>query len=258
MDRKPTIASRHWWQRHGEQVRWGLTVAAATLLVVMGVYIDQHQDNAILSQQETLQEQNQEQNQQAVEALSPNQIPEPEGGSLSPENQDKEAEPQDSDQDGAGQQSSPGQNGAGQQQTAGEQMADNQEGFAFRWPLLSHNIQRGWGYDYNVNTEDYRFHRGVDMESATGTPVYAAAAGEVEQAYEDTYWGGVVIITHNNGWRSVYRCISPQVSPGQQVKAQETIGHILEEAPAEAAQKPHLHFEIEFEGESRNPEEEIK
>lgn len=112
-------------------------------------------------------------------------------------------------------------------------------------------LQRAYGYDYNPNSEDYRFHRGADVEAVEGQPVFAPAAGRVTQAAEDAYWGGIVVIQHE-GWQTVLRCVTPRVSLGDQVTAGDFIASVST-APAEAAQESHLHVEVETAGESMNP-----
>lgn len=113
-------------------------------------------------------------------------------------------------------------------------------------------ISRAYGYDYNPNTEDYRFHRGCDTDLPPDSAVYAPAAATVAEAYTDQYWGGVVVLDHGNGWRSVYKCLLPEVSAGQELEAGAVLGKITR-APAEAVQDYHLHIELEHDGSSENP-----
>jgi len=119
-------------------------------------------------------------------------------------------------------------------------------------PVAYTALQRGYGYGYNPNTEDYRFHRGSDLPAAEGTAVAAAVAGTVAEAYEDAYWGGVVVLAHEGGWHTVYRCLAPAVKVGDAVEAGSCIGYVAA-APAEAVQESHLHLELEKDGESRDP-----
>lgn len=112
-------------------------------------------------------------------------------------------------------------------------------------------IIRPYGYDYNPNTEDYRFHRGSDLAAAAGQPIFAPAAGTVRQAEEDAYWGGLLIIDHE-GWTSILRCVTPRVEAGQKVEAGDFIASAAP-APAEAAEEPHFHVEVESEGQSLDP-----
>ncbi|MBR5430270.1 MAG: M23 family metallopeptidase [Firmicutes bacterium] len=112
-------------------------------------------------------------------------------------------------------------------------------------------IIRPYGYDYNPNTEDYRFHRGCDLAAAAGQPLFAPAAGRVSQAEEDGYWGGVVVIDHG-GWSTVLRCVTPRVEAGSTVTAGDFVASAAP-APAEAAEDAHFHLEVEAQGQSLDP-----
>ena len=112
-------------------------------------------------------------------------------------------------------------------------------------------IIRPYGFDFNPNTEDFRFHRGSDLAAASGQPVFAPAAGTVREAREDAYWGGVLVIDFD-GWSTVLRCVTPRVEAGAEVKAGDFIASVAP-APAEAAEESHFHVEVEREGSSLDP-----
>lgn len=112
-------------------------------------------------------------------------------------------------------------------------------------------IIRPYGFDFNPNTEDFRFHRGSDLAAASGQPVFAPAAGTVREAREDAYWGGVLVIDFE-GWSTVLRCVTPRVEAGAEVKAGDFIASVAP-APAEAAEESHFHVEVESEGSSLDP-----
>lgn len=112
-------------------------------------------------------------------------------------------------------------------------------------------IIRPYGFDFNPNTEDFRFHRGSDLAAASGQPVFAPAAGTVREAREDAYWGGVLVIDFE-GWSTVLRCVTPRVEAGAEVKAGDFIASVAP-APAEAAEESHFHVEVEREGSSLDP-----
>ena len=112
-------------------------------------------------------------------------------------------------------------------------------------------VIRPYGFDYNPNTEDYRFHRGSDLAAASGQPVFAPADGVIREAIEDAYWGGMMVVDFD-GWSAVLRCVTPRVEAGTKVAAGEFIASVAP-APAEAAQEPHFHLEVEVEGQSLDP-----
>ena len=94
-------------------------------------------------------------------------------------------------------------------------------------------VIRPYGFDYNPNTEDYRFHRGSDLAAASGQPVFAPADGVIREAIEDAYWGGMMVVDFD-GWSAVLRCVTPRVEAGTKVAAGEFIASVAP-APAEAA-----------------------
>jgi murein DD-endopeptidase MepM/ murein hydrolase activator NlpD len=118
---------------------------------------------------------------------------------------------------------------------------------------LSGDIGRKHGFSHDPTYNDYRFHHGIDIMAEPGTPVYAAAAGKVKAAREDSYWGGVVIMEHGESWQSFYRCLEPVVSAGDKLDAGGLLGYILESSPNEAAQEAHLHYEMYLNGDEVNP-----
>ncbi len=118
---------------------------------------------------------------------------------------------------------------------------------------LSGETGRSYGFSYDFTYNDYRFHHGIDIMAEPGTSVYAAAGGTVHTAATDSYWGGVVVIEHGGGWRSIYRCLEPAVSTGDSIEAGSALGYILESTTTEAGQEAHLHYEMYLDGNEVNP-----
>ena len=114
-------------------------------------------------------------------------------------------------------------------------------------------VQRGHGYDYDPTTEDYRFHKGVDLAAEVGSAVLCAAPGQVTAAAHDAYWGGVVVVDHGGGWSSAYRGLDPDVEVGDQVEAGAILGYVRQNMPAESLQPSHVHVELMLEGDSLDP-----
>lgn len=104
--------------------------------------------------------------------------------------------------------------------------------------------------DYGYIKPDGRFHQGIDMFAARGTPVYAPVSGRVE-AVNGTlgglqFWlhgddGNLYIGTHLNGFGQV-----------GQVPAGAVIGTVGDTGNA-IGSPPHLHFEILVDGKTVNP-----
>jgi len=90
-------------------------------------------------------------------------------------------------------------------------------------------------------------HEGIDIANASGTPIFAAAAGEVIKAgWDDWGLGNAIQIKHPNGSMTVYghnrRLL---VSKGQQVSQNQIIAEMGSTGNSTA---PHLHFEIHPDG----------
>ena len=122
---------------------------------------------------------------------------------------------------------------------------------SFVSPVTNGNIGKAWSGDIPVfsdTMEDYRVHLGVDIEADAGTPVYAAADGTVESVEFDPMMGQTIVISHANGYKSVYRNLTTKVTngitAGVTVKAGDQIGEVGDTALVEISQSPHLHFEI--------------
>ena len=95
------------------------------------------------------------------------------------------------------------------------------------------------------------FHRGVDIASATGTPVLAADSGTVVSSGWQGGYGNLVTIDHGNGFVTKYAHNSALlVSAGQKVQKGQQIARIGSTGNSTG---PHLHFEIIRNGAHKNP-----
>ncbi len=96
-----------------------------------------------------------------------------------------------------------------------------------------------------------RRHDGIDLGAPAGTPIRAAAAGEVLYAGEQSGYGLIVILRHPDSFISVYAHNSENlVREGQKVKQGEVIARVGRTGRATG---PHLHFEIRKGTRPRNP-----
>jgi murein DD-endopeptidase MepM/ murein hydrolase activator NlpD len=113
---------------------------------------------------------------------------------------------------------------------------------AFIWPLKG-RITSGFGTRSDPFSGEKRFHNGIDISAEIGTPVKAAADGEVIFAgWKDDY-GKLVVVRHDNGYISVYGHNSEfKVSEGDKVQK----GQILSlSGMTGAVTGAHLHFELQ-------------
>jgi murein DD-endopeptidase MepM/ murein hydrolase activator NlpD len=95
------------------------------------------------------------------------------------------------------------------------------------------------------------FHGGVDQRAAAGSPIRAAARGEVKIAQPFTVLGGTVAIDHGQGLETMYLHMSKiAVQPGARVNKGDVIGYV---GATGRANGPHLHWLIDVNGGPVNP-----
>jgi len=112
-------------------------------------------------------------------------------------------------------------------------------------------LTSGFGNRISPISGTMRFHAGIDIGSDSGTPVVAAASGEVVQAGYMGGYGYAVIIYHGGGFSTVYGHLSKfAVSTGQKVQRNQIIGYV---GSTGFATGPHLHFEVRINGVLQNP-----
>lgn len=115
------------------------------------------------------------------------------------------------------------------------------------WPTDGY-VSSGFGYRDYPDTE---FHPGLDIVNDYGSPVYATAAGVVEEAGWDYGYGYKIVIDHGNGYETWYAHNSRMlVSPGQTVRKGEQIAEI---GTSGFATGPHCHYEIVLWGKPIDP-----
>src|SRR5262245_7687287 len=107
------------------------------------------------------------------------------------------------------------------------------------------------GYGDLYGPRGNRFHAGIDIPAAKGTPVGAAAAGRVVFAAVGDGFGKLVVLEHARGVRTRYGHLSKiTVRVGEYVKARGMVGRVG--ATGEAS-GPHLHFEVLVRGANVDP-----
>ena len=94
-------------------------------------------------------------------------------------------------------------------------------------------------------------HTGVDIRCSSGTPVHAAAGGEVAFAGRLGGYGNCVILNHGGGLATVYgHCSSLIVSEGQTIRQGQVIAY---SGSTGFSTGPHLHFEVRRNGTPVSP-----
>ena len=112
------------------------------------------------------------------------------------------------------------------------------------------------GEPYKGECPSKRWHSGLDLAEATGTPVFASDAGVVRVYSSSTGYGNHILLIHGNGYATLYGHLSTfAVQDGQVVKRGEMIGQV---GSTGFSTGPHLHFEIRYQTDYIDPCAEIK
>lgn len=95
------------------------------------------------------------------------------------------------------------------------------------------------------------FHTGVDFAGATGTNIWASDGGVVTHAGWKGNYGYCVIIDHQNGYTTYYaHCSKLLVKKGDKVAQGDIIAKVGNTGRSYGA---HVHFEIRYNGKTKNP-----
>jgi murein DD-endopeptidase MepM/ murein hydrolase activator NlpD len=86
------------------------------------------------------------------------------------------------------------------------------------------------------------FHNGLDLAAPSGTPIYSTSPGWVEEAGWNRIFGLMVLVDHNNGYRTLYGHLSElAVVPGDPVEQGSFIGRV---GSTGRSTGPHLHYSV--------------
>lgn len=112
-------------------------------------------------------------------------------------------------------------------------------------------VTSGYGMRYHPILRRNRMHNGVDIGAGYGSPIRAAADGEVIVAGYLRGYGNTVIVDHGGGVSTLYgHCSDLLVAEGQMVRQGQTIARV---GSTGLATGPHLHFEVRRNGTPVNP-----
>lgn len=96
-----------------------------------------------------------------------------------------------------------------------------------------------------------RLHAGIDIAAPTGTPIRAAATGQVISAGNGGGYGNLMLVAHGGGIVTAYAHQSRFGAGAGQVVAQgEVIGYVGSTGHSTG---PHLHFEVRVNGSPTDP-----
>jgi murein DD-endopeptidase MepM/ murein hydrolase activator NlpD len=120
----------------------------------------------------------------------------------------------------------------------------------FQWPVEA-PVTSEYGYRNHPVFGKRKFHNGIDLGAARGTPVAASNDGVVIFAGARSGYGNTVIVDHGGGITTLYAHLSELGSTdGQTVARGDIVGFVGKTGTATGY---HLHFEVRVNGGSANP-----
>lgn len=118
------------------------------------------------------------------------------------------------------------------------------------WPAVG-RLTSTFGNRKDPITRKMAFHYGIDIANWPGTNIYAAGKGKVEFAGYRQGYGKLIIIDHQNGYKSLYAHNSKLlVQVGDTVDKGQTIAKMGSTGRSTGS---HLHFEIHYRGTPIDP-----
>lgn len=120
------------------------------------------------------------------------------------------------------------------------------------WPVDNGNtIHSAFGRRLHPVYKYYRTHDGIDIGNKNYPNIYAAGDGKVVQAGRTSGYGNYVLISHGNGFQTIYAHLSSySVKAGDWVKKGQKIAKMGNTGTSTGT---HLHFEIQVNGVPTNP-----
>jgi murein DD-endopeptidase MepM/ murein hydrolase activator NlpD len=140
-----------------------------------------------------------------------------------------------------------------QQGSLSVHLSDSTSDGELLWPVAGGVITSPFGMRYHPIQHTYRMHEGIDIGADLGTPIRAAAAGQVIEARSSNGYGYIVVIYHGNGLATLYAHMYEQtvkVKKGDFVKRGQVIAEVGTNGNSTG---PHLHFEVHVDGKPVNP-----
>lgn len=120
-----------------------------------------------------------------------------------------------------------------------------------RMPLEGAALTSGFGMRTHPVLGGRRGHKGIDLASPIGTPIYATADAVVTRADWFSSYGLFISLDHGAQLETRYGHLSRlNVAEGQVVKKGDLIGYV---GSTGRSTGPHLHYEVRIAGTAVNP-----
>jgi len=143
------------------------------------------------------------------------------------------------------------QNGNTKEEAGNEKLRQKSEGnivvekWRFVWPVKGEVLS-------SFGVRNGKKHDGIDIAAPTGSPVFAAADGEVIYSDDGVRgYGNMVMLKHKDGFITIYAHNRENlVKDGEMVKKGTIIARLGNSGHSSG---PHLHFEVRKDKKPRNP-----
>lgn len=122
-----------------------------------------------------------------------------------------------------------------------------------RTPIDGARLSSGFGYRRHPVLGYSKMHQGTDFAAPSGTPIYAAGAGQIEKIGWQGGYGNAIVIRHTKEYQTLYGHMSgfaPGMSPGRRVKQGDIIGYV---GSTGMSTGPHLHYEVHLNSKPIDP-----
>jgi murein DD-endopeptidase MepM/ murein hydrolase activator NlpD len=123
--------------------------------------------------------------------------------------------------------------------------------------LRSDSFGKGF---FSANRNGGRRHKGIDLKTPLGQPIFASKSGRVTVAdFDKGGYGNYLEISHPDGLRTRYAHLAAmRVQKGQWVQMGQIVGLCGRTGNADDARIiPHLHFEIRYQNHALNPTDQL-
>lgn len=108
---------------------------------------------------------------------------------------------------------------------------------------------------YSETLKDWRVHKGTDYSAEKGQQILAVGSGIVTDFFKDTLYGNGIKLELTDGFTAIYYGVKSDenIAVGSTVNVGDLIG-TAENIPCESERKPHIHLEIQKDGNYVNPD----